>query len=124
MSGTQSMTPTLSWLKSISTRYAAKLTMALPRNSSKLCAASATGLVAVKAPRTLRVRLVLWSVALEAVLLLGFAVALTLSLRNVQMKSVDEALLLAASQLNSAIDLQGTRFILPPADEATLRGEG
>lgn len=78
----------------------------------------------MKAPKTLRMRLVLWSVALEAVLLLGFAVALTLSLRNVQMKSIDDALHLAASQLNSAIDVQGTRFILPPADEVTLQGKG
>jgi signal transduction histidine kinase len=80
--------------------------------------------VAVKAPKTLRVRLVLWSIALEAVLLLGFSVALTLSLRSVQMKSVDDALHLAASQLNSSIDVQGTRFILPPADAATLLAEG
>jgi signal transduction histidine kinase len=78
----------------------------------------------VKAPKTVRVRLVLWSIALQAVLLLGFAIALALSLHNVQMQSVDDALRLAASQLNSAIDVQGTRFILPPADEATLLGEG
>jgi heavy metal sensor kinase len=80
--------------------------------------------VTVRAPKTLRVRLVLWSIALEAVLLLGFAIALTLSLRYVQQQSIDDALRLAASQLNSAIDVQGTRFILPPADEATLQGEG
>jgi signal transduction histidine kinase len=78
----------------------------------------------VKAPKTLRMRLVLWSIALEAVLLLGFAVALTLSLRYVQQQRIDDALRLAASQLNSAIDVQGARFILPPADAATLQEEG
>jgi signal transduction histidine kinase len=82
------------------------------------------GSVTVKAPKTLRVRLVLWSVALEAVLLLAFAIALTLSLRDVQQRSINESLHLAASQLNSAIDVQGTNFVLPSADMATLQAEG
>ncbi|MEZ4768666.1 MAG: hypothetical protein R2844_09605 [Caldilineales bacterium] len=74
--------------------------------------------------RSFRLRIVLWSVALEAILLLGVAVALMLILRTSQQNRIDELLRLAGSQLNAAVDVAGGEFMIPPNDVAALLSEG
>ncbi len=73
---------------------------------------------------SLRVRLVLWTVALEAVLLLIFAGMVVVVLENLQHRQFDEALRLSAAQLSAVIDLSNGQFTIEPADIVPLRREG
>lgn len=74
--------------------------------------------------KSLRVQLVFWSVALEAVLLVTLGVALVLILRTVQQRSSDESLHLAAAQLNASVDVRGDAFSTPAEDVAALQAAG
>lgn len=74
--------------------------------------------------KSLRVRLVLWTVALEALLLVAFGMALVLILHSVQERSIDESLRLGASQLNAAVDVLGDAYRIPAQDAAVLQAEG
>ncbi len=74
--------------------------------------------------KSLRVQLVLWSVGLEAILLIAFGVALVLILRTVQQQNSDESLRLAGGQLNASVEVQGNSFHIPAEDAATLQAEG
>ncbi|HRJ43021.1 MAG: HAMP domain-containing protein [Caldilineaceae bacterium] len=74
--------------------------------------------------KSLRVQLVLWTVVLEAFLLIAFGVTLVLILRNVQSSGIDESLRLGASQLNAAVDVRGDVYDIPAQDAAVLQAEG
>lgn len=74
--------------------------------------------------KSLRVQLVLWTVVLEAFLLIAFGVTLVLILRNVQSSGIDESLRLGASQLNAAVDVRGDIYDIPAQDAAVLQAEG
>ncbi len=61
----------------------------------------------------LRVRLVLWTVALEMVLLLTFAVILLLFLKNQQDNQIEDTLRLSGAQLRSVADSQDGIYAVP-----------
>lgn len=73
---------------------------------------------------SLRTRLVLWTVALEAVLLVVLAVVSILVLQTSQNRDIDKTLRLSAEQLNAVVDVQGDGFVVPGQDAATLRENG
>ena len=72
----------------------------------------------------LRVRLVIWTVALEAVLLLIFGALLIFTVQETQNQQIDEALRLSASQLNAVVDIQAGRYVIQDADKAALSAQG
>ncbi len=74
--------------------------------------------------RSLRVQLVLWTVALEALLLLVFAVVLVVILRNAQNQQIEETLRLSAAQLNAVVDISDSGFHAAVAETADLRSRG
>jgi heavy metal sensor kinase len=78
----------------------------------------------MKLLNNLRVRLVLWTVALEATLLLIFAAILVAALHNTQRQQIDETLRLSASDMNAAVDFSGSRFEIPSEDTTALRSRG
>lgn len=73
---------------------------------------------------TLRARLVLWTVLLEALLLLALSLALMLILQTIQQQRTSEILQLAASQLNAAVDVRDGEFVIPPDDATALQADG
>ncbi len=73
---------------------------------------------------SLRTRLVLWTVALETVLLLSLAALLVLVLQQLQNQQLAGALTLAASQLNAVTDVVGTRYEIAAADRVPLAAQG
>jgi len=70
------------------------------------------------------VQLVLWTVALEALLLLFFAVVLLLVIQNSQNQRIEESLRLSAVQLNAVVDLHDGDYMVSPAETLNLRTEG
>ncbi|CAN5731700.1 ATP-binding protein [soil metagenome] len=78
----------------------------------------------MKCWHSLRARLVLWTVTLEALLLLILAVVLVIVLQDLQNRQLNATLRLSADQLNAVIDLNGDQFILDPADIVALRSQG
>ncbi|MBI1257240.1 MAG: HAMP domain-containing protein [Chloroflexi bacterium] len=72
----------------------------------------------------LRVRLVVWTVAFEAVLLLVFGALLILAIQSTQSSQIDEALRLGASQLNAVVDIQAGRYVIQPTDKSALSAQG
>ena len=74
--------------------------------------------------RSLRARLVLWTVALEAVLLLILAAVMLFAVYRLQQRQVNETLRLGVTQLNAVIDVQGGQYLTEAADIAALRREG
>jgi len=74
--------------------------------------------------RKLRVRLVLWTVIIEAVLLLVFSGVFILVLRNEQNSQIEETLRLSASQLNAVVDVRGDQYIVAPDETTYLRTRG
>lgn len=75
-------------------------------------------------PTNLRTRLVLWMVALEALLLLVFGGVLLLIQQNLENQQIAQTLRLSASQLNAVTDVQGGRYLIEPADAVALRSQG
>jgi heavy metal sensor kinase len=73
---------------------------------------------------SLRVRLVLWTVVLEALLLLVFALVLVVILRSTQNRQIEETLRLSATQLNAVVDLSDSGFRVSAAETADLRARG
>ncbi len=73
---------------------------------------------------TLRVRLVLWSMAVNALLLMAFGGGIWLVLRQVQDHQVNDTLQLSASQLASVIDANNGQLTAPPDDVASLTSRG
>ncbi|MEJ2750857.1 MAG: HAMP domain-containing protein, partial [Anaerolineae bacterium] len=69
----------------------------------------------------LRTRLVLWTVALEALLLVAFAVVFLFVLRNGQNQQIDETLRLGATQLNAVVDVRNGQYTVTAAETADLR---
>jgi heavy metal sensor kinase len=78
----------------------------------------------MKLLNSLRVRLVLWTVVLEALLLVVLAGLFTFSLRNIQNREINETLRLSAAQLNAVVDVYGDSFEIPQTDVITLRERG
>lgn len=72
----------------------------------------------------LRIRLVLWTVTLEAVLLLVFAVVFVGALQNSQNQQLDETLRLGAAQMNAVVDVRGSQYEVPTEDTIALRTRG
>lgn len=73
---------------------------------------------------TLRVQLVLWTVALEALLLLFFAVVLLLVIQNSQNQQIEESLRLSAVQLNAVVDVHDGHYLVSPEETLNLRTRG
>jgi heavy metal sensor kinase len=78
----------------------------------------------MKRLRKLRVRLVLWTVMIEAVLLLIFSGVFIFVLRNEQNSQIEETLHLSADQLNAVVDVRGDQYIVAPDETAYLRTRG
>lgn len=71
--------------------------------------------------RLLRVRLVLWTVMLEAILLVVFAFLLVVILQNNQSQRIDETLRLSAAQMNAVVDVRGSTFTIPAQDVTEIQ---
>jgi heavy metal sensor kinase len=69
----------------------------------------------------LRTQLVLWTVALEALLLVTFAAVFILILRNAQNQQIDETLRLGAAQLNAVVDVRDGQYAVAAAETADFR---
>jgi len=82
----------------------------------------------MKVLNKLRVQLVLWTVTLEAILLLVFALILIFALQNSQNQQINETLRLSAAQMNAVVDVAAdngvSRYVIPAEDTAVLRGRG
>lgn len=72
----------------------------------------------------LRLRLVLWTILLETVLMLIFGVVLVTVLQNARNRQIDETLHLSASQLNAVVDVSGGKYQISQQDSATLQTQG
>lgn len=72
----------------------------------------------------LRIRLVLWTVTLEAALLLVFAVVFMGALQNSQNQQLAETLRLSAAQMNAVVDVRGSQYEVPTEDTIALRTRG
>ena len=73
---------------------------------------------------SLRTRLVLWTVALEAALLLVFAAVFVLVLRNDQNQQIEATLRLGAAQLNAVVDVRDGAYAVAADETADLRARG
>ena len=73
---------------------------------------------------TLRARLVLWTMAVNAVLLLLLGGTGWIVLRRGQDQALNETLKLTAAQLAAAVDVVDGRIMLPASDTATLLERG
>ncbi|MHB9149222.1 MAG: sensor histidine kinase [Thermoleophilia bacterium] len=79
----------------------------------------------MKRPTSIRVRLVLWTVTLEALLLLLLAVVSLGVLRSTLNNEINKTLELSSAQLNAVVDVQGDgRYSVPLQDTAVLRQRG
>ncbi len=72
----------------------------------------------------LRLRLVLWSVALETLLLIVFAAVFVAVLQNAQNQQIEETLRLSAAQLNAVVDIQSGHYRISTAETADMRARG
>ncbi len=70
---------------------------------------------------SLRARLVLWTILLEALALLIAGVILILIVQKTQNDQVDEALRLGTSQLNAVVDIRSGNYAIEATDDTTLR---
>ncbi|MEZ4865245.1 MAG: ATP-binding protein [Caldilineaceae bacterium] len=70
---------------------------------------------------SLRLRLVLWAVTLEAILLLVLGGVLLFVVQKLENQQVKDTLRLAASQLNAVIDVRDGQYAIEPADITALR---
>ncbi len=72
----------------------------------------------------LRLRLVLWTILLETVLMLVFGVVLVTALENASNRQIDETLRLSASQLNAVVDVSAGKYDISQQDRTTLQTQG
>ncbi len=72
----------------------------------------------------LRVRLVLWTVALEAISLLLFSVILITFIQRRETGQIEDILRLSAAELNAVVDIQGSQYIVSPQETTDLRTRG
>ena len=72
----------------------------------------------------LRHQIVLWTVALETVLLLIFAAVFVIFLQNSQNQQNEQILRLSAAQLNAVVDIQDGNLRVSPAETADMRTRG
>ncbi|MCB0009208.1 MAG: HAMP domain-containing protein [Anaerolineales bacterium] len=78
----------------------------------------------MKTRTSLRTNLIIWSVALEAIVLLTFAVLFTLFVQNMQRRTIEETLRLGAVQLNAVVDVRQGDYFAAAAETADMRGRG
>ena len=74
--------------------------------------------------RSLRARLVLWSLCVNALLLIGLGAGILFVFSRLQANQTDAALQLGASQLAAVIDLDQGHLTVPDEDAALLTGRG
>ena len=72
----------------------------------------------------LRLRLVLWTVAMEAVLLLFFSIVLLVFIQQRETGQIEDILRLSAAELNAVVDIQGSQYIVSPQETTDLRTRG
>lgn len=72
----------------------------------------------------LRHKIVLWTVTLEAVLLLVFAAVFVAILQGSQSQQIEQTLQLSAAQLNAVVDIQSGVYRVSPAETAEMRSRG
>ena len=75
-------------------------------------------------PASIRTRLVLWTVLLEAVLLLVFSGILVGIVRNVQNREIAQILELSVAELNAVVDRAATGFRAAPGEVADVERRG
>ncbi len=73
---------------------------------------------------SLRIRLVLWTVALEAILLLLLAGLFFVIVQRLQNQEITNMLRLGASQLSAATEVTSGQYVVEPEDKAVLAAEG
>jgi heavy metal sensor kinase len=72
----------------------------------------------------LRLRLVIWTITLEFLLIVVFGILLVVVIQKTQNQQIDESLRLSASQLNAVVDTNGIHFQVSSADRNTLTSQG
>lgn len=72
----------------------------------------------------LRYQIIIWTVTLEAVLLLVFAAVFVLFLKNTQNQQIEETLRLSATQLNAVVDIRSGEYLVSVAETAEMRSLG
>ncbi len=72
----------------------------------------------------LRYQIVIWTVTLEAVLLLVFAAVFVTYLKSSQNQQIEETLRLSAAQLNAVVDIRSGEYLVSIAETAEMRNLG
>ena len=78
----------------------------------------------MRRPRTLRARLVLWTVLVNAVLLTLLSGVAWIVLRQLQSRQIDDVLQLSAAQLTASVDVTNGRLSVPSGDTAAMTARG
>src|SRR2546421_8906702 len=73
--------------------------------------------------RTLRIRLVLWSLLVNAMLLCLLGIGLWWGLRRIQSSQIDNTLQLSASELAAAVDVVNGDLAVPASDVGALNNQ-
>jgi len=81
-------------------------------------------MVRLRLLRSIRAQLVLWSLCVNALLLIGLGVAVLFIFERLQANQTDTALQLGASQLVAVIDSNQDHLTIPDEDAALLAGRG
>ncbi|MCA9936887.1 MAG: HAMP domain-containing protein, partial [Anaerolineales bacterium] len=75
-------------------------------------------------PISLRARLALWMVVVEALLLAVFTAVTVLILQNLQNQQIEDTLHLSASELNAVIDVRDGQYAAAVSETAVVRSRG
>lgn len=75
-------------------------------------------------PISLRARLALWMVVVEALLLAVFTAVTILILQNLQNQQIEDTLHLSASELNAVIDVRDGQYAAAASETAVVRSRG
>lgn len=75
-------------------------------------------------PISLRARLALWMVVVEALLLAVFTAVTALILQNLQNRQIENTLHLSASELNAVIDVRDGQYAAAASETAAVRSRG
>ncbi len=75
-------------------------------------------------PISLRARLALWMVLVEALLLVVFTAVTIIILQNLQNQQIEETLRLSASELNAVVDVRDGNYAVAASETAAVRTRG
>lgn len=75
-------------------------------------------------PLSLRARLAIWMVVVEALLLAVFTAVTVLVLQNLQNQQIEETLRLSASELNAVVDVHDGQYAVAASETAAVRTRG